>query len=143
MGLDKVAAIYYEAQTHLLVSGSNFKDLYFGVHQACLNVIGGPEGVTLADCAEAQKALDAVEMNKNPITNFIPEAQLCPNNAEPTYLFFDDFETASGNWDVSIHTPSSVSWNRESGYAASGQYSMFAPDANVTSNISLKMDNYG
>ena len=92
LGLDKVAAIYYEAQTHLLVSGSNYEDLYYALHQACVNVIGGPEGVTLANCAEVQKALDAVEMNKDPVTNFMPEAQLCPNNAQSDDLFFDNFE---------------------------------------------------
>ena len=139
LGLDKVAAIYYEAQTHILVSGSNYKDLYYGLHQACLNVIGGPEDVNLKDCAEVQKALDAVEMYISPLTNFLPEAQLCPNNAQPKNLFFDDFETANGNWNYTSHVPADVFWERVWGYAAGGEYSIYAPDVNTTSNIFLMM----
>jgi hypothetical protein len=136
LGLDKVAAIYYEAQTHLLVSGSNYKDLYYSLHQACLNVIGGTEGVTIADCAEVQKAVDAVEMNKSPLTNFMPEAQICAKNAQPINLFYDDFESSNSSWDFTSHTPANVSWQRGSGYAADGEFSIISPDVSITSDIS-------
>ncbi len=139
LGMDKVAAIYYEAQTHLLVSGSNYKDLYYAIHQACLNVIGGAEGVSLADCAEVQKAVDAVEMNKSPLTNFMPEAQICANNAQPNNLFFDDFESTNSSWDFTTHIPPNVSWERVWGYAAEGEYTLFGPDLSTTTDISAAM----
>jgi bacillolysin len=40
LGITKVAKIYYEAQTHLLTSGSNYYDLYQSLYQACLNLVG-------------------------------------------------------------------------------------------------------
>ena len=41
LGVDKTVAIYYEAQTHLLTSGSDYADLYNALYQACLNLVGG------------------------------------------------------------------------------------------------------
>lgn len=134
LGLDKVAAIYYETQTNLLTSGANYKDLYYAVHQACVNIIGGLEGVTLSDCGEVQKALDAVEMNKDSLTNFMPQAQLCSVNNQPSNLFFDDFETNDSKWVLSDHSNGSSYWIRSTDYAASGLYSLYAPDYAGTSD---------
>src|SRR5678815_5047966 len=38
LGWDKVAAIYYEANTNLLTSGSDYSDLYYAIQQACANL---------------------------------------------------------------------------------------------------------
>ncbi len=137
LGISKVAAIYYEVETNLLTSGSNYKDLYYALHQACVNVIGGSAGVTLQDCAEVQKALDAVEMNKDPLSSFIPQAQICPANTQPSNLFFDDFESSNSNWTLSDYV--TTSWGRTSGYASNGTISMYSSDASSVSDARLSM----
>ncbi len=79
IGWDKTAAIYYEANTNLLTSGSDYSDLYYAVQQACSNLIG-QIGITSNDCVQVQNALLAVEMNKQPASKFNPDAALCPSN---------------------------------------------------------------
>lgn len=61
VGLAKVAKIYYEAQTNLLTSASNYADLGNGLYQACLNLIG-QAGITSGNCQEVRDATVAVEM---------------------------------------------------------------------------------
>ena len=63
LGIDKTASIYYEAQTNLLTSASDYADLFAILNQACLNVIG-TTGIVATDCNEVNKALLAVEMNQ-------------------------------------------------------------------------------
>lgn len=141
LGINKVAAIYYEVQTHLLTSGSNYKDLYYALHQACVNIVGGSAGVTLADCGEVQKALDAVEMNKDPLGSFMPQAQLCPVNTQPNNLFFDDFETSNSKWTLSDYSTGSSVWGRVLGYAANGSYSLYAPNYSGTADTRASLAN--
>jgi bacillolysin len=62
IGLDKVEAIYYEAQTNLLTSGSNYHDLADVLQQACNNLIG-TVGITAADCQQVANAIAATEMH--------------------------------------------------------------------------------
>ncbi len=63
LGATKVARIYYEAQANLLTSGSDYADLYYALNQACLLNVGGPEGITAANCQQVRYAINAVEMN--------------------------------------------------------------------------------
>ena len=93
LGIDKVAAIYYEAQTNLLLSGSDYADLYDLLYQACLNKVGSDD-ITLADCQEVRKATDAVEMNLQPLIsdNYNADAPLCAEGESIDTLFFDDME---------------------------------------------------
>ena len=49
LGIAKVADIYYEVQSNMFVSGSDYADLYDLLYQACLNLVGS-EGITPADC---------------------------------------------------------------------------------------------
>src|SRR5512146_2395051 len=70
IGPDKTAAIYYEVDTHLLTSGSDYADLYVDLYQACLNLVGSSAGISLTDCASVQNAVDAVEMNGQPAANY-------------------------------------------------------------------------
>jgi hypothetical protein len=133
LGIDKVAAIYYETQIHLLTSGAGYRDLYYAVHQACLNLIGSADGITLDDCGEVQKALESVEMNIDPITDFAPTASVCPNNAQPNNLFYDDFESGTGKWVLPAE------WGVDSLYAASGQYSLYGLDSNVMTDTRATM----
>ena len=69
LGVTKAAHIYYEAQVHLLTSGSDYADLYNILHQACLNLVG-TVGITAANCIEVRDATDATEMNLQPVTGF-------------------------------------------------------------------------
>ena len=93
MGIPKVADLYYEVQTNLLTSGSNYADLYDALIQAALNL-----GFSAPERQVVQDALDAVEMNQPPCGSQ-PEAPICPIGQTPAYVFDDDLETpAGGNW---------------------------------------------
>jgi bacillolysin len=101
LGITKVAKIYYEAQTNLLTSASDYQDLHSNLRQACTNLTG-TSGITSVDCAEVQDAVDATEMNLIPTAAPNPEAPVCDTDQTATDLFFDDLENpASGNWSTS------------------------------------------
>ncbi len=59
LGISKVAALFYEVQTNLLTSASNYADLYDALIQACGNL-----GYSSSDCQQVQNAVNATEMNK-------------------------------------------------------------------------------
>lgn len=62
IGITKAAKIYYEAQTNILVSSSNYLALRNALNQACTNLTG-TSGITAADCVEVNEATLATEMN--------------------------------------------------------------------------------
>jgi Zn-dependent metalloprotease len=127
LGWDKVSAIYYEANTNLLSSASDYSDLYFALQQACTNLIG-QHGIVAADCQEVKDALLAVQMNVPPAAGFNPDAPFCPTGTttDPSLtLFEDDLESGSGNWSFS-----GLAWTLSSGYATSGDNMLFASDEN-------------
>jgi hypothetical protein len=127
VGWDKVGEIYYEAQTSLLSSGADYSDLYYALQQACTNLIG-QKGITSGDCTEVKEALDAVEMNSQPASNFNTDAPLCPLY-EPNIVFADDLETGTGNW--TFDNGSQVRWQYDSPwgqYAQSGEHFLYADD---------------
>ncbi len=138
LGLDKVAAIHYEALTNLLTSGSDYLDLYYALQQACLNLVG-TRGITEADCAEVRAAAEAVEMDEEPAPGFNPEAELCPAGEVPHDYFFDDMENpASGNWVFRALGGPSV-WGYVAGYATSGQSALWAPAPAQTTDAVAEM----
>lgn len=101
IGIDKTAKVYYEAQTHLLTSGSDYLDLYNALYQSCRNLIGTND-ITENDCVQVRLATNAVEMNKQPVSDFNPHATMCPaNEAVATTLFSEDFESGLDNWNLS------------------------------------------
>jgi cysteine-rich repeat protein len=61
IGLTKAAKVEYRALTQYLTPTSSFQDNYEALLQSCSDLIG-TIGITAGDCAEVQKALDAVEM---------------------------------------------------------------------------------
>ena len=65
LGITKAAKIYYEVQTNILTSGSDYGELYNALYQACTNLIG-TSGISAADCQEVRDATDATEMNIDP-----------------------------------------------------------------------------
>jgi hypothetical protein len=127
LGISKVAAIYYEVQTGLLTSGADYRDLYFALDQACLNLIGGPEGITSGDCTEVVEATAATEMDKQPAAGFNPHAQICPGGYVVNPLFYDDLESVGGNWAVGVETGSNA-WSISSFYATSGTDHLWGDD---------------
>ena len=132
LGIDKVAAIYYEAQTNLLTSGADYLDLYHALYQACLNVIGGVEGITAGDCLEVRDATNAVEMHLQPSAGYNPEPNLCPAGTTlDQSLFDDDLESGFANWTSGALTGSSR-WGADSpygAYARSGVHFLYGDDA--------------
>jgi bacillolysin len=133
IGIDKTAQVYYEANTNLLTSGSDYGDLGTLLYQACLNV-KGTSGITSADCTQVKNATLAVEMDKQPTSCPAPEAPVC-NTGTPSYIFNDNMENlSSGNWTFN---PLSSGWEYTTGYAASGIYSLWGPDLATYSDISV------
>jgi Zn-dependent metalloprotease/DNA-binding beta-propeller fold protein YncE len=101
IGLDKTAAVYYEAQIHHLTMGTNYNDLYYALLQACQNLNGGAAGITQTDCEQVRLAAEAVEMIPAPIptptpTNtFIPTVTP-PYSYNPLYLSLTGSQTIGG-----------------------------------------------
>ncbi len=131
LGIDKVAKIYYEVQTNLLTSGSDYGDLYNALYQACFNVIGSV-GITVADCQEVRDATDAVEMNlEPPFVGFDADAPLCPAGQNPDAIVFsDDMEGGPSNWSFAA-TSGLSHWRYDSPYGAfahSGSHFLYGDD---------------
>jgi bacillolysin len=131
LGWDKTAAIYYEAQTNLLISGSDYSDLYYALQQACSNLIG-QKGITAGNCAEIKDAIDAVEMNTQPTSDFNSDAPLCNTVGHvPFVTFADNIEAGASNWAFTS-IPNELHWQVDSSYygqyAQSGFHSLYADD---------------
>lgn len=152
LGITKVAAIYYEAQTNLLTSGSNYLALYYALTQACNNLIGGAEGITPGNCIEVEEALLAVEMDQEPYAGFNPQAEVCPTGYDPVFIFDDDFESGTGNFasstvyweyndtfDDSDSPQYPVIWEDYYGYATSGVYDYWGFNTNTADVLRAKL----
>lgn len=142
LGNDKTSAIFYEVNSNLLTSGSDYGVLGGAIFQACLNILTGPNtlGMTPTDCSEAREATLATGMNLDPVaaTNFRPQAEVCPNGSRITVsLFNKDMEAGLGGFTSGIITgaglmPPSQAWmttsavfGASSPYAISGRGSAF------------------
>ena len=127
LGWEKTAAIYYKVNTDLLVSGSDYSDLYFAIQTACSSLIG-QKGITAANCTDVKDAIDAVEMNSQPVPGFNSDAPYC-DTGSPSFLFSDSFESGTANW--TFQNGNQVRWQEDSidgPYAHSGNHSLFADD---------------
>jgi bacillolysin len=132
MALVKVARIYYEVQTRLLTSGSDYLDLHHALYQGCLNLVG-TNNISNSNCDNVREATLAVEMDQEPSAGFNPEASLCPAGQAPSNLFYDDFEQGIGKWTIGgpIGATTTV-WTQDSAdgpYATSGKHSLYADDS--------------
>jgi bacillolysin len=124
--IPKVAALWYEVQTNLFTSSSDYADLYDCLQQAAINL-----GYNSADRQTVKDAVDATEMNQQPTSCPITEIPPC-DAAPPFDLWFDDLEnTDSGNWDDAYYVGSSAwyypqppGWT----YATSGVYNLWGYD---------------
>jgi bacillolysin len=139
IGLDKAARIYYDVQTTLLTSGSDYADLGTALPAACDSLIG-TLGITEANCTEVRDAVAAVEMSTDPPLAPAPHAPAatCPSGQVRTDLFEDDMEAASNpNW----LTSGTVPWQFTDAYAHSGTISLFGPDTVARGENILTMAN--
>ena len=126
IGISKASKIYYEVQTHLLTSGSDYGDLFEALFQGCNNLIG-VAGITVGDCVQVRNATLATEMQLQPVPGFNPEAPLCAPGQVPVTTFFDNLESGAGNFAFSF-AAGSQRWSLFSSYAHSGVRSLLGND---------------
>ena len=127
LGGTKVAKIYYEVQTHLLTSGSDYGDLYDALYQGCNNLIG-TASITAGDCQQVRNATTAVEMNLEPAAGFSPDAALCAAGQPASTLLLDNLEGGMGNWTTGTLAGTNR-WFWSTGYTHSGTHSLWANDS--------------
>jgi Zn-dependent metalloprotease len=113
LGVSKTLDIYAEVNDNLLASGADYGDLYYALPQACYNELG-TDSISEADCASVQQAVEAVEMNLQPVADYNTDAALCNPGYAPVTRYFDGFESGSGSW-----LTNSTHWTLGSPY---GQY---------------------
>jgi len=142
LGITKVANIYYEVQTNLLTSGSDYADLYTALYQACVNLIG-VAGISSSDCQQVRHATLAVEMNQQPIAGFNPDAQVCPIGKRAVNVFVDDFENGFSGWTLGAISGTNF-WSTTDPWgpnAHSGTKDLYADDFYTSSNAYAQMTN--
>ena len=104
LGIPKVARIFYEVQTNLFTSASDYNDLYNALRQACSNLVGGASGITSSDCQQVENAVNATEMNQQYASCIAREAPICEWSTDKT-IFFDNLENPlSGKWSTGAIT---------------------------------------
>jgi bacillolysin len=149
IGWDKTLDIYYRAQTTYLSSGSDYLDLYNAIDQSCRILLSWGQ-VTGWDCQQVRNALDAVEMNKDPATDFNPDANLCPTGSTLHRYLFEDYmedeSTSSAVFTKDILMGADL-WTWEPGFSASkdGLYglnqSLFANQETIAeSDVAIWME---
>ena len=136
--MEKVLTIYYEAQTNLLTSGSDYLDLYHALYQSCQNKIG-TNGIIGADCQEVRDATDAVKMSQQPTNGFNPDADYCPSGTSryldlytEIFSFGADGWIFCSLWRISLGTFKRLCHERESMLWADDGYA----DANLVAMMS-------
>jgi bacillolysin len=142
LGPDKAARIYYEVNTHLLTSASDYADLFDALQQACANLVGSA-GISADDCVQVREAALATEMNLTPANAPATEAPMCPAGLVPVDRFVDDLEnTGSGNWAPTVTDPPSA-WSypppSDMVYATSGTNNIWGADVEAPSDSSFAM----
>ncbi|MBI5962418.1 MAG: M4 family metallopeptidase [Chloroflexi bacterium] len=148
LGITKTAKIYYYAQSNLLVSGSDYADLYYALQVSCAAQVG-TAGITSADCVEVLDAVNAVEMNLQPVAGYNPDASVCDVAGRyPVNRFFDNLEAGSGNWATTTLVGTnrwSFDWPYTADYGIfshSGSHFLYADDYPAAStDSSLRMVN--
>lgn len=139
IGISKVSKIYYEAQTKLLTKASTYADLYVVLNQACSNLIATAD-TTEDDCIQVKKALDAVEMNTDPVANIRPQATLCPATKEAAANIYNtSFEGEVSNWEATQLSGETNTCVLSTANAKTGQQAVFCENINAESNTSWQM----
>ena len=143
LGYAKVADLYYEVQTSLLTSASDYGALYDALIQASINL-----GFSAAEQQAVKNALDAVEMNQFPAACAATEAPICSTGV-PIDRFADNIESGSGNWTATSNVGSASYWfvpqttsniGLADPYATSGVGNIWGFNQDVTSDTALEMN---
>jgi bacillolysin len=120
IGNEKTARVYYEAQTNLLASASNYLDLYFILYQACQNLVG-THGITDANCQVVRSATQAVEL-QGKTTSFCPSGKKFGHDI---YNDSDPLENNVINWIPGMGSGSTNEWYRRDTFPSTGNWSLF------------------
>jgi bacillolysin len=146
LGIDKVARIYYEVESAMLTSASDYADLASGLGQACANLVG-TNGISAADCNEVAEAVQATEMSQQPPAAPATEAPTCATGTAMN-AFIDDLETpAAGNWTRTssagsnewYYPQNSNPYAFDATYATSGSGNFWGYDRPSTGDYSIEM----
>ena len=145
IGYPKVLKVYYRVQSTMLVSGSDYQNLYGALVQSC-NALIGTAGITANDCLQVKTAAEAVDMHLLPTGNFMPTAPVCPAGQSPNYLFFDNREAQANNYTATLLAGSGITaddiwFPADRGYSHSGARMIYGWNADVTSDSALAMKN--
>lgn len=155
LGIDKTAAIFYRANAFLLTSSSDYADLGNAIQQACKDLTGTrPKDLTgrptpairPVDCREAEKAVVATEMSKQPQYWPIPaEAATCDAGASPSTTAFENFEAPNpANFTYQPDSPNR--WFITTSYAASNARAVYMAvntqaDSSIVSTSDIAVPN--
>jgi len=142
IGINKTAQLFYEANTNLLTSGSDYSDLYDALIQAAINLnFSSSEKLTV------EKAVNATQMGKEIVCTMI-EAPVCDIGAAHN-LFFDDLENiTSGYWTTVLssgtygfyYPQNPNGYDTDSTYATSGRYNIWGDDPSSATESYIKMN---
>ncbi len=126
----KVARIWLAAEG-LLTAGSDYTDLAYALHQACINLTKTPSfGITDSNCLSVLFSTGAVGMSNIPVAEgAIPQASQCTPGTASTNVLFENF-----NWPASATLPPGWSESGESSIdgqarpSSSAGNALFIPD---------------
>lgn len=149
LGATKVAHIYYEAETKLMTSATDYQDLSDQLQQACRNLVGS-YGITAANCQQVTAAVAATEMDQVPLNAQTAKAPMCGAGQYPQDVFFDDFERPqNGTWASSARTganewfyPANTTRYGDFTYATSGRNNLWGNDQGGTQDEPLAPADY-
>ncbi len=128
LGIEKVAAIYYKAQTEYLFPGADYLNLYLALRSACQDLFGIGE-----ECTQVHNALAAVKMQYRPTAINGSPVAMCPPDQQPYLtLFEDDFDDGDlSAWDLeaeSVYGSITPSWTTYDGlFDAETSRALWAP----------------
>lgn len=138
LGLNKVAKLYYEVQTAYLTSGSSYRDLSNALQAACTSFVG-VDGITVSDCNQVTRVLQAVEMNTVPACTLTP-APKCGNTSAAVDVFLEDFETGLAHWNHSPVTGLDA-WSIDNDHSISGVNALHGDDLTTINESYVQMLN--
>jgi Zn-dependent metalloprotease len=130
IGLDKTVAIYYDAQTTKLTPTSSYVQLGEALNQSCTELIGGPDGITAADCEQVMNATLATEMQIEPEYPPAAVADVCETGT-PVTLFSDDFESGAANWTSTVDQGSDAWTINDTDGPLNGSFNLRGREAEV------------
>ncbi len=127
IGLDATALIYDQAETTLLGPGSDYRDLYDILPQACRALLG--HGTTAFACDQVDKAVTATEMNLAPVApgSRLTAAVCDAGTHQGSVVFTTDMETDPGAFTFAADV-ANARWRYIVGSSQSGVRSLYAPD---------------